>query len=54
MKMDKDFLLHGNRARVGKKAKEELSSYSTNTTVAPRGEKVDAEFAKEQVDSNEL
>jgi hypothetical protein len=52
--MDKDYLLHGNRARVGKEAKKELSRNATNTTVAGHGEEVDAEFAKKQVDDIEL
>jgi hypothetical protein len=54
MKMDKDFLLHGNNARTGGKSKQELSRNSTNTAVKQQSQPFDAEFAKKQVDEIEL
>ncbi|MDR0986876.1 MAG: hypothetical protein LBL98_04175 [Ruminococcus sp.] len=52
--MDKDFLLYGNNARVGKKSKQENSRNLTNTAVKKQGEPFDEEFARDEVDNIEL
>jgi hypothetical protein len=52
--MDKDFLLYGNKARVGNKSKQENSRNVTNTAVKKQGEPFDEEFARDEVDNIRL
>jgi hypothetical protein len=52
--MDKDFLLYGNAARVGVKAKRITGANETNTATSQKGQDYDEEFAKKEVDNQKL